>query len=100
MPRTPSRGDKSLFCGILHSRTPSWGDGACSGAQAELQRALAALAFRAGTACAPYAALFEEGAWRACADAFCKDLYRLHAMPPLSQLVVHLQARDCGPNPA
>ncbi len=53
--------------------------------------ALAALAFRAGTACAPYAALFDEAAWRACAELFCRDLYRLHSMPPLSQLTVHLQ---------
>lgn len=61
--------------------------------QAELQRALAALAFKAGTACAPYAALFDERAWRAAGELFCKDLYRLHSMPPLSQLTVHLQAR-------
>ncbi|CAL8462971.1 g2505 [Coccomyxa elongata] len=60
--------------------------------QAELQRALTALAFKAGTTCAPYAALFAESAWDACSDLFCKDLYRLHSMPPESQLKVHLQA--------
>ncbi len=59
--------------------------------QAELQRALTALAFKAGTTCAPYAALFADSAWHACSDLFCKDLYRLHSMPPESQLKVHLQ---------
>ncbi|EIE27319.1 hypothetical protein COCSUDRAFT_34765 [Coccomyxa subellipsoidea C-169] len=60
--------------------------------QAELQRALTALAFNAGTSCAPYASLFAESAWHACSDLFCQDLYRLHSMPPESQLKVHLQA--------
>ncbi len=59
--------------------------------QAELQRALTALAFKAGTSCAPYAALFAESAWHSCSDLFCQDLYRLHSMPPESQLKVHLQ---------
>jgi macrophage erythroblast attacher len=62
--------------------------------QAELQRALTALAFKANTSCAPYAALFAESAWHACSDLFCKDLYRLHCMPPESQLKVHLQVRS------
>jgi len=59
----------------------------------ELQRALAALAFRAGTACEPYAALFAPGAWGRLADLFRCEVYRLHSLPPESQLVVHLQAR-------
>ncbi|KAK9843527.1 hypothetical protein WJX81_007413 [Elliptochloris bilobata] len=58
----------------------------------ELQRALAALAFRAGTACEPYAALFAPGAWARLADLFRCEVYRLHSLPPDSQLVVHLQA--------
>lgn len=65
--------------------------------QAELQRALTALAFKAGTQCAPYAALFSEAAWLACADLFRKDLYRLHSMPPESQLKVHLQVFCTAP---
>jgi macrophage erythroblast attacher len=59
--------------------------------QADLQRALTALAFKAGTACAPYAALFSDTAWLKLAELFRQDLYRLHSMPPASQLVVHLQ---------
>ena len=45
----------------------------------------------AGTACKPYAALFEEGAWKELAELFRKDLYRLHSMPLESQLSIHLQ---------
>ena len=45
----------------------------------------------AGTACKPYAALFDEGAWKRLADLFRKDLYRLHSMPLESQLTIHLQ---------
>ena len=45
----------------------------------------------AGTACKPYAALFEEGAWKELAELFRKDLYRLHSMPLDSQLSIHLQ---------
>ena len=61
----------------------------------ELQRALAALAFRAGTACEPYAALFAPAAWARLAELFRCEVYRLHSLPPESQLVVHLQARLC-----
>lgn len=59
----------------------------------ELQRALAALAFRAGTACEPYAALFAPAAWARLAELFRCEVYRLHSLPPASQLAVHLQAR-------
>ena len=45
----------------------------------------------AGTACKPYAVLFDEGAWRRLADLFRKDLYRLHSMPLEAQLSIHLQ---------
>ena len=45
----------------------------------------------AGTACKPYAALFEEVAWRELAELFRKDLYRMHSMPLESQLSIHLQ---------
>ena len=66
----------------------------------ELQRALAALAFRAGTACEPYAALFAPGAWERLADLFRCEVYRLHSLPPASQLAVHLQARlSCNTSP-
>ena len=60
----------------------------------ELQRALAALAFRAGTACEPYAALFAPAAWGRLAELFRCEVYRLHSLPPASQLAVHLQARS------
>ena len=53
--------------------------------------ALTRCACCAGTACKPYAALFEEGAWRELAELFRKDLYRLHSMPLESQLSIHLQ---------
>ena len=41
--------------------------------------------------CKPYAALFEEGAWRRLAELFRKDMYRLHSMPLEAQLSIHLQ---------
>ena len=62
----------------------------------ELQRALAALAFRASTTCEPYAALFAPAAWARLADLFRCEVYRLHSLPPDSQLVVHLQARPAA----
>ena len=53
------------------------------------------MCWRAGTACKPYAALFEEGAWKELAELFRKDLYRLHSMPLESQLSIHLQVTTC-----
>ena len=57
----------------------------------ELQRAVAVLAFRANTQCPPYSVLFQDTAWAACAELFRKELYRLHALTPVSLLAIHLQ---------
>ncbi|KAK9806928.1 hypothetical protein WJX72_007757 [[Myrmecia] bisecta] len=59
---------------------------------AELQRALAALAFKAHTSCEPYSQLFQHSQWEALADLFCKELFRLNCLTPESVLAVHLQA--------
>uniref|UniRef100_A0A7S0WRW8 Macrophage erythroblast attacher n=1 Tax=Chlamydomonas leiostraca TaxID=1034604 RepID=A0A7S0WRW8_9CHLO len=58
----------------------------------ELQRAVATLAFGAHTGCARYAPLFDASQWEGLVTLFLQDLYRLHSLPPESQLVVHLQA--------
>ncbi|KAG2495243.1 hypothetical protein HYH03_006516 [Edaphochlamys debaryana] len=60
----------------------------------ELQRAVAALAFPPALRqrCAVYRVLFEDSQWRALADLFLKDLYRLNSLTPESLLTVHLQA--------
>ncbi|KAJ9515845.1 hypothetical protein QJQ45_008729 [Haematococcus lacustris] len=60
----------------------------------ELQRAMALLAFRPDPdhCPAPYLELYQEQQWEQLGQLFKKDLYRLHGLPPQSQLVVHLQA--------
>ena len=58
----------------------------------ELQRAAALLAFRGATTCPPYAALLSDDRWRDLRDLFMAELFRLHALPPVSLLEVHLQA--------
>lgn len=59
---------------------------------AELQRAAALLAFGPATACPPYAALLSEERWRDLEALFRAELFRLHSLPPVSLLEVHLQA--------
>lgn len=59
---------------------------------AELQRAVATLAFGPKTACPAYAPLFADSAWAALRDAFLRDLYRHHNLTPEPLLAIHLQA--------
>ena len=59
---------------------------------AELQRAAALLAFRGDTPCAPYASLLSMGRWQHIIDLFKSELFKLHSLPPTSQLEIHVQA--------
>jgi macrophage erythroblast attacher len=59
---------------------------------AELQRAVATLAFSPRTRCAPYKALFEDAQWEMLVELFLKDLYRMHGLTPDSMLHVYIQA--------
>ncbi len=67
------------------------GHGRLRGWEIEESMQMVFLSCCAGTACKPYAALFDEDAWKRLADLFRKDLYRLHSMPLESQLTIHLQ---------
>lgn len=59
---------------------------------AELQRAVATLAFTAKTRCTAYRSLFKDSQWDALVDLFLKELYRLQSLTPDSLLHVYLQA--------
>ena len=61
--------------------------------EAEHQRACALLAFSGTTGCSRYAGLLDDSRWGALVRLFHGDLFRLHSMPPVSLLNVHLQAR-------
>lgn len=50
-----------------------------------------------GTGCERYSGLLEEGRWADLVQLFHADLFRLHSLPPVSLLNVHLQARACYP---
>lgn len=63
---------------------------------AELQRALATLAFTSTTKVGCYKALFEEGQWSALLQLFHKELYRMYCLLPESLLTVHMQAGLCA----
>eukprot|EP00192_Tetraselmis_astigmatica_P012651 CAMPEP_0117654264 /NCGR_PEP_ID=MMETSP0804-20121206/3650_1 /TAXON_ID=1074897 /ORGANISM="Tetraselmis astigmatica, Strain CCMP880" /LENGTH=399 /DNA_ID=CAMNT_0005460531 /DNA_START=60 /DNA_END=1260 /DNA_ORIENTATION=- len=58
----------------------------------ELQKYMAALAFKPGTACYPYMVLFDSSQWDMLTDLFLNELYRLHSLTPASLLHIHLQA--------
>jgi macrophage erythroblast attacher len=73
---------------------------------AELQRAVAAVAFSSGTPCPAYAALFHERRWQQLVELFYQDLYRLHGLPPGAPLAPGRRAaqgaiplRPLGPTP-
>jgi len=59
--------------------------------EAEHQRACALLAFSGATGCSRYAGLLDDSRWAALVRLFHGDLFRLHNMPPVSLLNVHLQ---------
>lgn len=59
---------------------------------AELQRAVATLAFTARTRLEVYKSLFDDAQWQSLADMFMRDLYKLHALTPEPLLHVYLQA--------
>ena len=59
--------------------------------EAEHQRACALLAFSGATGCSRYAGLLDDRRWAALVRLFHGDLFRLHNMPPVSLLNVHLQ---------
>ena len=46
---------------------------------------------RANTTCKPYQQLFSDAQWLLLVEAFLSELYRLHSLPPESQLSIHLQ---------
>jgi macrophage erythroblast attacher len=59
---------------------------------AELQRAMACLAFKGDTACQPYAQLFSHTAWDELVESFTRENHALNALPGDSLLTAHLQA--------
>jgi hypothetical protein len=64
--------------------------------EAEHQRACALLAFSGTTGCSRYAGLLDDSRWGALVRLFHGDLFRLHSMPPVSLLNVHLQVCRCA----
>lgn len=59
---------------------------------AELQRAMACLAFGGDTSRQPYAACFSQAPWDDALDAFARENHALNALPGDSLLSAHLQA--------
>ncbi len=62
---------------------------------AELQRAMATLAFSPKTTCPPYRDMFDPGQWDVLTSLFLNELYRLHHLTPISLLQIHLQVINC-----
>lgn len=59
----------------------------------EIRAAAGLLAFaRPGARCAAHAALLAGERWRDLADRFRFEFYRLHALPPVSLLTLHVQS--------
>ncbi|CAD7704864.1 unnamed protein product [Ostreobium quekettii] len=62
----------------------------------ELQRAIAALAFRGTTTCPRYLELFDDSQWDQVINLFHADLFKLNCLTPESLLTIHLQAGLCA----
>ncbi|KAL0917171.1 hypothetical protein M5K25_012218 [Dendrobium thyrsiflorum] len=58
----------------------------------ELQRAMATLAFRSNTECAPYSVLFEAKQWDHLVEQFKQEFYKLFGMTVEPLLNIYLQA--------
>ncbi|GBG67735.1 hypothetical protein CBR_g863 [Chara braunii] len=58
----------------------------------ELQQAMATLAFKSGTDCSGYKALFDENQWSNLIEQFKQEHFHLYGMTVQSLLNIHLQA--------